>query len=407
MSARRPALIWLLLLGALALRAGWVVQRWHAQGATLAYPDEELHWQLARNLVHSGTLATDDGRYAARMPLYPLFLALFAGLGPTGVLVAKLAQAALGAATAGAAFGFARRALGPRAALVAGVLVACDPFGVFFANLLLSETVFTLLLVAFIWCAWGTCVSGTRRAAIGVALLGPALILTRPSAVALVPLVWLASAWAARPRAVGRTAGSLVLNLLVVVLMLLPWGLRNRAVLGSSAWLSTNGGVTLYDAQGPQADGSSNQTFLRELPELQDRDEAELDDTLTRLAWQQMQAEPGRVLRLAGTKFLRLWNPFPNVAEYRGGAAAWAGAAYTLVVLLVAIAAAVRVLTRHSIGADRRRFQLFLWLPILYFTLLHCIYIGSVRYRVPLMPLLCLGAAAVATSPAPRNVAHD
>jgi hypothetical protein len=83
---------------ALTLRAGWVLYRWVAGGAESAYPDEDVHWQLARNLVHHGWLITDDGRLAARMPLYPLFLALFAGLGTSGVLIARLAQAEIGRA---------------------------------------------------------------------------------------------------------------------------------------------------------------------------------------------------------------------------------------------------------------------------------------------------------------------
>ena len=34
-----------------------------------------------------------------------------------------------------------------------------------------------------------------------------------------------------------------------------------------------------------------------------------------------------------------------------------------------------------------------LLIPILYFTAVHALYLGSVRYRVPLMPIVCLFAA--------------
>ena len=136
MKTSRPNLIWLLCGAALALRAGWIVFRWTTHGASLDYPDEDLHWQLASNLVQHGALVSEDGRFAARMPLYPLFLALFAGFGQIGVLLARLAQAVLGAATVWLVCRWASAALGPRAALVAGLLVCCDPFGVFFSNLL-------------------------------------------------------------------------------------------------------------------------------------------------------------------------------------------------------------------------------------------------------------------------------
>jgi hypothetical protein len=411
------AAVWKLILLAFALRAAWILYRWFGQGATLEYPDEELHWQLARNLVSSGTLVTDDGRFAARMPLYPLFLALFAGLGPVGMLAAKLGQALLGAATVGVAHFLVRAALGPRAAVVAGLLMACDPFGIFFANLLLSEGLFTLLLVTLVASVWSCGAAAPRPGAwIGLAVLGPALILTRPSSAALVPVLWLLVAWwqwrgpgSHTPESMSRrrrVAASLLLSPALLILLSLPWGLRNKAVLGSYAWLSTNGGVTLYDAQGPLADGSSNQAFLHASPELAGLDEVALDRTLTHLAWQQMQRDPARVVRLAGTKFLRLWNPFPNVAEYRGGVAAWAGAAYTLVVLLGAVGGAVLVLTKRD-HASLRRLHGLLWVPVIYFTLLHCVYIGSVRYRVPLMPLLAVGAASAARSSTPRIPAAD
>ena len=55
---------------------------------------------------------TDDGRFVARMPLYPAFLALFAWAGTGGVLFARLAQVFLGAATAWLAARLAGEAFG-------------------------------------------------------------------------------------------------------------------------------------------------------------------------------------------------------------------------------------------------------------------------------------------------------
>ena len=405
MSRRVPAAWWLAGL-ALALRAGWLWYRWHASGAALEFPDEELHWQLARNLVATGTLVTDDGRYAARMPLYPLFLSVFATMGTMGVLAAKLSQAVIGAVTALLAYRWAHAAAGPRAALAAGVLVALDPFAVFFANVLLSETLFTALLLALMLATWRVTAAPAAGAWLALALLGPAVVLTRPSAAALVPLVWLV-VWRAAVRTPHASAGPAAertppvawgprstasrvgLCLAAFAAALLPWGLRNQAVLGAPAWLSTNGGVTLYDALGPQAEGRSDQAFLQSMPELNGLDEVQRDRVLTRLALDEMRREPLRVLRLAAVKFLRTWNPWPNVAEYRAGVAASAGAVYTVVVALGAVVATARA------GWSTRRLFTALWLPVLYFTLVHCIYIGSVRYRVPLLPLVAVAASTV------------
>lgn len=388
----------LILLLALVLRIGWVAFAWQRYGAEFKYPDEALHWQLAMNLVEHGTLVSDlgpDGRYAARMPLYPLFLAVFAGAGMVGVLLARLAQALLGAATAWLAYRQAQAACGARAAIIAGLLCACDPFGIFFANLLLTETLFTPLLVGLSACAWRLATDARDRAAlVGVALLGAAAVLARPSAAALVPLMWLAVLWLAADRR--RLWPRLLVCPVVLGVCLLPWGLRNKAVIGAYAWLSTNGGVTLYDAQGPQADGSSNQAFLddpRTNPADGVQGEVARDRALRDAALEHIRRDPGRVVRLAGVKLLRTWSPVPNVAEYRGGAVALVSAAYTVPVLIGALVGLCQVCRRKAVGP--RRLMLLLWLAAAYFTVVHCVYVGSVRYRVPLMPLLSIAAAGM------------
>lgn len=386
---------WGLALLALVLRAGWIAYRWSSHGAAFEYPDEELHWQLAAHLVHDGSLVTDDGRFAARMPLYPLFLAPWAALGSAGVLGARFAQAIVGAAVVVMAHRLAHAVAGRRAARVAGLLVACDPFGVFFSNLLLTETLFTFLGVALTACAWAVAARrpGSWLAWGGVALTGAGAVLTRPAAAGWLALLWLLLLALGRDRR--RMGPRLVACPVVLALLMLPWGLRNTAVVKDYAWLSTNGGVTLYDAQGPQADGSSNQGFLQQMPELQGLGEVERDRLLRQSAIRQMRADPGRALSLAGIKFLRTWSPLPNVAEYRTGPAALAGAVYTVLLLAGTAAALVRGFVGHrdASAADRRRLLALGMLPLLYFTLVHCVYIGSVRYRVPLMPLMALVTA--------------
>jgi hypothetical protein len=393
-----PGLGAAIFAAALLLRVAWVLLRWSKNGPAFEFPDEELHWQLARNLVEHGSLVSDDGRYAARLPAYPLFLVLFAWLQDAGILLARLAQAAIGAATAWIAYSFANQALGRRVAIVAGALVCIDPYAVFFANLLLTEVLFSFLAVGLTACAGPLITRATqpaRAAALGVAVLGAAALMTRPSAAGWIVLVWLAL-WLLDTQ---RTRATRRLTVCVAVLAacMLSWGLRNRAVIGAPAWLSTNGGVTLYDAQGPQADGSSNQTFLNELPELAGLDELQRDRRLRQLAIERMRKDPTRVLRLAWTKFLRTWSLTPNVADYRGGVTGLVSAVFTGGVLLLAFVGIARTLSqRKTHASDRRhraRLHLLLWLPVVYFTLLHCVFVGSLRYRVPLMPFVEIAAA--------------
>jgi len=394
-----------LFAAALAVRVVWVLLRWQQSGSALEFPDEELHWQLARNLVTHGQMVSDDGRYAARMPLYPLFLALFAWLGPTGILAARLAQCAIAAAAAWVAHRLATDALGPRAGILAGVLVAIDPYSIFFSNLLLTEVPFILLGLLFADAAWrvSTQPDAHRRAdQLAVAFWGTGLVMTRPAALGWVGLVWIALwLWDAQRR---RASQCVALYATVLAAALLPWGLRNRAVIGGFAWLSANGGLTLYDALGPQADGSSDQSFLDDMPELKGLGELERDRKLFRLALQEARRDPMRVLRLAWVKFRRTWSLTPNVPQYRRGKAALLSAAYTATVIVLALVGLLRILNRCADPdmLGRRRLLLLVWLPVVYFTLVHCVFIGSLRYRLPLMPLLAIAGSATLTDRATR-----
>ncbi len=394
MSDKRLPVGWLIFGAALLLRLAWVLTCWTTNGPSLEFDDERLHWDVARNLIQHGEMMSSDGRYAARMPAYPLFLAVFAGFGDAGILLARLAQAGLGAASAAVAYWLARGVAGRAGGLLAGLLVAFDPYAIFFTNLLLTEVPFTLVVLGLPACAWRLVVVARPAwgAFTGVAVLGPTAIMLRPSAAGWIILLW---ALLLITRRFSRQAGvQTALFAAILAFLMAPWGLRNQAAIGAWAWLSTNGGVTLYDALGPQADGSSNQAFLNEMPELSGLDEVARDRLLRERACDELRRDPGRAWRLAGIKFLRTWSLIPHVTNYRGGTVALASAAYTLLVLILAGVGLLRCLARWA-RPTTIAYHALLWLPVVYFTLVHSLFIGSLRYRVPLMPLLALAAATV------------
>lgn len=389
-------LLWL-LLAAVVARGGWVCLQ-QARGVGLLFPDEFEYWRLAESIAAGRGLVDEFGFRATYMPLYPAFLALFVKL-PHGLLLARLAQAAVGAAAVVPVFLLARRlSPDPRAAVLSGLLVALDPFLVFgLSHLMLTETIFTTLLATAILLAWpasaGDRAQPTGRdrqpdAALGrrsgsalyrALAAGAAFALciyTRPSAAAFVPVWFVALAVTAKPDR--RGLGPAIGTLLTAAALLAPWAVRNRVVLGRWRVLSTRSGISLYDGLGPRATGGSDLAYTKSMHEVRGLSETEWDAFFSRESLRMAREDPRRVLRLAATKFLRTWSLVPNEPGSRTPVKMAASAGWMVLTLGMATAGVFR--------RRRPRETLLLLLPGVYFTLLHMVYVGSVRYRVPAMP---------------------
>jgi len=158
-------------------------------------------------------------------------------------------------------------------------------------------------------------------------------------------------------------------------------------VIGEWRWLTTRGGISLYDGLQSGATGASNLAHTKTMPEVRGLSEVQWDRFFRDQAWAAARRDPARVLALAWRKLLRTWSPTPNAQEHRHGLAAAASAAWTVFVLGLAVI---------GLWARRRavRAWLVLLLPVVLVTLLHMVFVGSVRYRVPTMPLVMVLSAA-------------
>lgn len=387
-----------LLAFSLAVRLGWAgTQSGGGRESLMKLPDQVEYFDLAASVVKGDGLRFYDERFgqtvvAYRTPGYPLFLAM---TGPN-VRTARAVQAFIDTTTVLAAYLLARRWLGKGPSLLTATLVAVNPFLVHFSGLLLTETLFTALLA---WAVVGlTAFRGRDRggakvwAAViaGTACLGVAAIV-RPSGLLLavaLPLVM--------PNVTWRTRFT-TLGIAVVVLATLfgPWAMRNQRLLGRPVVATTNGGITLYDGFNPVATGASDQSFVSRMPELRELTEAERSDYLEHLGWRFIGERPVDAIKLGFVKLARTWSPVPLSAEfgkplYRAAAIAYAVPLYGLVV--------VGLWRRHL----SRAAVVLLVTPAVYFSAVHVMSVGSLRYRVPVEPLLAVLAGA-AVAPARRT----
>jgi 4-amino-4-deoxy-L-arabinose transferase-like glycosyltransferase len=231
MTRREARVLALLLVLGFALRLAFVLatQGHHLLGDEIEYDSEgrfieqgHWFWTLAPTGVpHAGMWKT---------PIYPAFVGiLYKILGPHYDRVLAV-QTLFGPITILLTSVLGRRLFNGRVALVAAAVVAVCPFAWQFEVRLLPESIVTPMSLLFLILLLEVRPTVRRAGLIGV--LCGVMVLTRPSAVYLVPAIAtafvLAAGWR---RGILLTAGAVILAALVI----LPWTIRNHEV--SGAWV--------------------------------------------------------------------------------------------------------------------------------------------------------------------------
>jgi len=386
---------------ALCLRAGFgLFQMLRAEDpAALTFPDEQQYWSMARDLRAGRPMTDELGFHATRTPLYPGLLALWAHTADSevgryagadsGVIAARVMGWIIGAAAAALAALLGTRVVGTGGAVWAGLLVAADLPLVGLSSLLLSETPFVTACAALWYVGWPL---QCRRAASGgygrwllVGVLSSLCVYARPSAAGLV-VVWIAFLVIRRKFERRALAGAVLAGLAVVV-SLIPWAERNRRLTGRWCWLTTRLGISLYDGVGPQADGAGDLGEIKQMSAVAGLDEAAWNDWFLRESFAEIRRDPVRILRLAGVKLARTWSPFLHAEEYGSRLVRAVFAVWSMVSFALA-AAGLYLLRRRPADC------VALLLPALYLSVMHSLFVGSVRYRVGATPMLAVLAAA-------------
>jgi 4-amino-4-deoxy-L-arabinose transferase-like glycosyltransferase len=181
---------------------------------------------------------------ARRLPGYPALLAL-AMLISRSVIWLGVLNLALTAAILPVIHRFVLHLSGDRrAALIAAAVCAVNPTFVYFSPIIASEHLFALLFYISFLPLFSSRLGPLVRAGSCGVLLGAA-VLTRGEALFYLPLplflAWITTSGPKRDRAV---AAAVVLVACAVVIA--PWAIRNRVVMGPGVVLSTVSGVNLY-----------------------------------------------------------------------------------------------------------------------------------------------------------------
>ena len=435
----RQLAVLLIIAFALRMAAGW---GWQSRlNGRFGMGDTESYWSLGKAIAHGQPYEYGESHAQAfRTPGYPILLApvfWLAGDGSAAVMLARTEAALLATLAVLAVWWLTRILFDDRAAFLAAALATFYPGAIVLGVLILSEASFCplMLLQLVLWIlAWNAPSVGRRTLlAFGAGLVAGAATLMRPSWLLFTPfalgvgmIVALITDVRARnsrrPTAGGGDVEQIrgllapgyshqqnfvrhlpiaVCMLLGLVAAMLPWWIRNAYVTGHFVPTTLQVGASLYDGLNPDATGASNMDFVRRYEaeqrqadgqSLGDRQES-LERRLDRrmrddaVAW--ARANPGRVVQLAGVKFLRMWNVWPNEPALSSRwFVRWAVFFTYTPLLILAIIGAWRT-------AGRGWPYILCWLPAVYLTLLHVVFVSSIRYRDPAMlALLALAAGA-------------
>jgi len=254
-----PRDLWLFCL-ALAVRlAGWL---WLVGSGVQPFLDEDYYFRIAggwsdvlRRLAHlslpTASMLTRAWGEARWPPLHPFVLGVARLLPTDDLSTARLVGVVAGSVTTLLVARLTARLAGQPAARAAGVLHALYPSFVFFSVSLWSETLFILLLLAFLLVVVRAVDSQAEPPSGWILFLGcgsALLLLTRSAAL---PMVVGLLAWLALRLPRGRRLRTVAGAALVVVLLVSPWSVVSSRRAGQLVVLSSSDARNLAFGNNP------------------------------------------------------------------------------------------------------------------------------------------------------------
>lgn len=259
--------------------------------------DEPEYLRIAQ-AIRAGSYV-DGGRWL-RPPLFPLWLAIT--LGPSSILLAKLAQTALGALLIYLLYRVALAAWGQQniALLCAGIAAVYLPL-IAYSSYLMADTLLLVVLCGFLLALIRLAQRPTLRAAALAGLLLGVAALTKPIALACAPALLLAIWWGDRTwrRALAHTALALGCGALLIA----PWSIRNTLVHHRFVLLDTTGGYNAWLGNRPIGGDLAFQQQLNQTY----GDPADVDAALSARALANAARDPLYTITQIGGKLIRFW----------------------------------------------------------------------------------------------------
>ncbi len=329
-------------------------------------------------------------------PLYPLFLGLLERVSSSNIVLIRIVQVFLAGLTALLIFHIGQQ-VAPRVGIWAALGFSFYPHLVYYTGIVSTETmyIFLQILALWLWTRWLTAPGARSAVLFGIA--AALAFLTRSS---MLPVAFVAVSVASVARR--NVLKTLPITLLGFVLACSPWVVRNGIELGEFRLLPTKSGLNLWMQNHPDLQQLqltrigmpiSDQIFeelkCRELelfPAFPDSvGEVERNQILTKQAMSYIRCNPRYFAYMCWTRLS--WYMKLIGTTIRGGQG---------IIDVVGAVSFALLLTFGAIGSWLgRRSPIILAMLAIYiaYLLMHTLFHGGIRYRIPADTLLFFPAA--------------
>lgn len=377
---------WLIFLIAFGVRAAYAVVG--SPGLTF---DEPYYDHIASQLASGNGFTFAFSAWftsipneptSVQEPLYPLVLALLKILfGSDDYMSARIFQAIIGALIPVIVVIWGEKIFSREIGILAGGILAFYPPLIYFGRLLMTEALYTLLLIGAISIISTHIQSKKRTNWLGGLIFGSAC-LTRSVLLVFSPflIAWLLLFNPTRRKGLI----SAFFTLFGIVSVIAPWTLRNYLVHDAFVPISTKGGWNLYFYNYPIPNYDFNHRWDEiSIPRLDNLTEVEREKEYARRATGFVLDNPKLIASFAVVKFVDFWNPFLN--GELDGLSVFNIVSYGALTLL-----AFTGLFRRALQKNLHPSMILMWLLIGFYMIQAMVFTGGGKSRLPIEPLLVL-----------------
>lgn len=345
-------------------------------------PDNDAaQWHMmAQNFLSGRGLIVDENLMAHRTPVPALYFAAIYAVFGFAVRAVQITNIFLGVFTVWLVYDLVRRMLGVSSARWSALFASFYPTLLLYTGQLLSETLVAMLIALALWLVWLV----RDRPAIWYAPAGIVLGLATLTRQTALPIAVLISLWTLVGHRTGgwlRRVSPAVGTVAFVILTITPWTVRNYVVLGEFVPLTSLGGLSLWLANNPVADGTGRSLEgLVVIPQVEALPEVEKGAAYGRLARQFILEDPVRFARLAVRRIVWFW----HLGYHDEG---FAEIAFLVMYLPLLVLASIGTLVSYRVNS--RAALLLLTVPVA-LTAVHMVFLPEGRYRLPAEVAVCM-----------------